>query len=78
MDENTHVTDPTDREDLKHVDTVTPESGLNGTPGTSEGEGSIGERTDWDPSNLGNDIPADGDMTHPAPINQPLGKAPGM
>jgi hypothetical protein len=78
MDENTHVTDPTEREDLKHTDTVTPEGGLNGTPGTSEGEGSIGARVDHDPSNLGNDIPDEGDLTHPAPINQPLGKAPGM
>ena len=78
MDENTHITDPNERRDLEHVDKVTPTGGLNGTPGTSSGEGPIGVRVDHDPSNLGNDIPEEGDLIHPAPINQPLGKAPSM
>jgi hypothetical protein len=78
MDENTHVTEPNERTDLEHTDTVTPDGSLNGTPGTSAGEGAIGIRVDHDPSNLGNDIPEQGDLTHPAPVNQPLGKMPGM
>jgi hypothetical protein len=78
MDDNTHVTDPSERDDLEHTDKVFPDAGLNGTPGTSTGEGPIGERVAHDPANLGDDIPESGDLTHPSPINQPLGKAPGM
>jgi hypothetical protein len=78
MDDNTFVTDPSERTDLEHTDTVTPDSGLNGTPGTSAGDEPIGVRVDHDPANLGNDIPEEGDLTHPAPMNQPLGKMPGM
>jgi hypothetical protein len=78
MDDNTHLTDPNQREDLGHTDTVTPDAGLNGTPGTSQGDEPIGVRVERDPSNLGNDIPESGDLTHPSPVNQPLGKMPGM
>lgn len=78
MDDNTFGTDSNEREDLEHTDTVTPDAGLNGIPGTSKGDAPIGVRVDRDPSNLGNDIPEEGDLTHPSPVNQPLGKMPGM
>ena len=65
--DNVYQTDPNEREDLKHTDTVA----------TEESE-PIGVRVQRDPSNLGNDIPEEGDLTHPAPVNQPLGKMPGM
>jgi hypothetical protein len=41
-------------------------------------EGSIGGRVGHDPSNLGDDIPDQGDLVHPAPIDAPVGKTPGM
>jgi hypothetical protein len=76
--DNVHVTKPTDRDDLKHTDTIS-----TGEPGETarrmdEEDAPIGIRVERDPSNLGNDIPEEGDMTHPAPINQPLGRMPGM
>jgi hypothetical protein len=39
---------------------------------------SIGERTGHDPNNLGDDIPDQGDLVHPAPANAPVGKTPTM
>jgi len=38
----------------------------------------ISNRTGRDPSNLGDDVPNEGDMVHPAPVNEPVGKMPGM
>jgi len=81
-DDNVHDTKPTQREDLKHVDTVS-----SGEPG------SISSRVGRDPANLGDEIttagdatipspddevPGSSDLTHSAPGNEPLGKAPAM
>jgi hypothetical protein len=77
-DSNVHQTSPNEREDLEHTDTLTTDAGMNGTPGASQGDAPIGVRVERDPSNLGNDIPEAGDLTHPSPVNQPLGKMPGM
>jgi hypothetical protein len=75
---NVHDTSPNEREDLEHTDTIST-GGAEDTAKTLADEGApIGMRVDHDPSNLGNDIPEEGDLTHPAPMNQPLGKAPGM
>ncbi len=41
-------------------------------------DGPIGARVGHDPSNLGDDVPDSGDLVHPAPMNDPVGKAPGM
>jgi hypothetical protein len=38
----------------------------------------IATRTGGDPSNLGDDVPDSGDLVHPAPVNAPVGKMPGM
>lgn len=63
------------------------EQSLNPTgevPVPGEGVGSIpddsgvGARLGQDPSNVGNDIPDTGDVVHPAPVNAPIGKMPGM
>lgn len=92
-DNNVYETKPTQREDLKHVDTVA--SGDTPVPGAGAGgdTGPISTRVWRDPSNLGDEIPVAGDLTvpsaevesptgadltHPSPINEPLGKAPGM
>jgi hypothetical protein len=78
-EENVHETQPSSRDDLKHTDTVSSATGPDGTEtGAGGEEGPIGVRVERDPSNLGNDIPEEGDLVHPSPINQPLGKAPGM
>ena len=45
--------------------------------GTPARTGPIGVRVASDPSNLGDDIPESGDLTHPSPINEPLGKSAG-
>jgi hypothetical protein len=92
-DDNIYNTSPTQRDDLKHVDTVA--SGDTPLPGIGGGgdAGPISTRVGRDPSNLGDEIPVAGDitvpsaedevpmgadLTHPSPINEPLGKAPGM
>lgn len=88
-DDNVYETRPTQRDDLKHVDTVA--SGERRMP---DGDARpISTRVGRDPSNLGDEIPVAGDitvpsaedevpagadLTHPAPINEPLGRAPGM
>jgi hypothetical protein len=38
----------------------------------------IANRVGRDPNNLGDDVPNDADLVHPAPINAPVGKMPGM
>ncbi len=38
----------------------------------------ISNRVGQDPSNLGDDVPSEGDLVHPAPVNEPLGRMPGM
>ena len=77
-DPNVHDTQPNEREDLKHTDTVSTGGAEDTAKTLTEEGGPIGMRVDRDPSNLGNDIPEEGDLTHPSPMNQPLGKAPGM
>lgn len=80
-DNNVHETEPSNREDLKHTDTVSTATAPDGTEiGNADGdeEGPIGVRVANDPSNLGDDIPESGDLTHPSPINEPLGRAPAM
>ena len=44
----------------------------------AEEDAPIADRVGRDPSNLGDDIPDQGDVVHPAPMNAPVGKAPGM
>ena len=81
-DDNVYEPKPTQRDDLKYVDTV-----------ASGDQGPISTRVGRDPANLGdeipvagdittpspdNEIPSGGDLTHPSPMNEPLGKAPGM
>lgn len=73
-----HEAKPTDREDLKHVDTVSTNDPAETPDGAAAEDGPIGVRVGYDPSNLGDDIPDAGDLTTPSPINEPLGKAPGM
>ena len=92
-DDNVYDTKPNERDDLGHVDTVasgdTPAPGV----GAGSHEGPISTRVQHDPSNLGDEIPEApdktypgptdenhdaGDLTHPSPMNEPLGKAPGM
>jgi hypothetical protein len=100
--ENVHETQPTERDDLKHTDTVfasqTPDSNpvggdpagyeqsinpLGEVPPAAQGDPAaedapISNRTDRNPANLGDDIPEQGDLVHPAPVNAPVGKMPGM
>jgi hypothetical protein len=76
---NVYETEPSNREDLKHTDTVSSTTGPDGNELPIDGtDGPIGVRVDRDPTNLGNDIPEEGDLVHPSPVNQPLGKMPGM
>src|SRR4051812_37295603 len=98
-DNNVHVTVPSEREDLKHEDTVLGGSATDGgdaagyeqsinpvgeVPPTADGgriaaeDEPIASQVDRDPSNLGDDIPNEGDLVHPAPMNAPVGKMPGM
>jgi hypothetical protein len=83
-DDNVYQPEPSNRDDLKHTDTVSTASDASigdpeeQTARAASEDGPIGMRVDRDPSNLGNDIPEEGDLTHPAPVNQPLGKSPGM
>jgi hypothetical protein len=78
---NVHDTTPTEREDLKHTDTVmTPPDGQEGDPaGYEQSISPVGEvppASDIPASS--DDIPSEGDLVHPAPINAPVGKMPGM
>lgn len=75
---NVHTTEPSDRDDLKHVDTVSTNRPDETREGAAAEDGPIGLRLGHDPSNLGDDIPDEGDLIHPSPINEPLGKVPGM
>lgn len=77
-DSNVHRTEPTNREDLEHTDTVSTNAPDETLDAATSQDGPIGLRVDHDPSNLGDDIPDEGDLTTPSPINEPLGKAPGM
>jgi hypothetical protein len=77
-DENVHDIQPGEREDLEHTDTISTGGAEETAKTLAEEGGPIGIRVDRDPSNLGNDIPEEGDLTHPAPINQPLGRTPAM
>jgi hypothetical protein len=63
-------------EDLEHTDTV-----IN--PPADSREEALREDypagvLDQQPTELDDDIPEEGDLTHPSPINEPLGKAPAM
>jgi hypothetical protein len=65
-----------ERDELKHTDTV-----INPAPNTREDalrEDEPAGVLDQQPSNLDDDLPGEGDLTHPSPINEPLGKMPGM
>jgi len=77
-DRDVHTTQPTDREDLEHTDTVSTNEPGETPDAAAAQDGPIGLRVGYDPSNLGDDIPEAGDLTTPSPINEPLGKAPGM
>ncbi|HEY7024730.1 MAG TPA: hypothetical protein VH371_07210 [Candidatus Limnocylindrales bacterium] len=73
-----HTTEPTEREDLKHTDTVSTNEPQETADAAAAQDGPIGLRVGHDPSNLGDDVPDAGDLTTPSPINEPLGKTPGM
>jgi hypothetical protein len=77
---NVHDTPPTERDDLKHTDTVLTDDSLGTDPAGYEQ--SINPLGEVPPANdlpdAGDDIPNEGDLVHPAPINAPVGKAPGM
>jgi hypothetical protein len=75
---NVHTTEPTDRDDLKHVDTVSTDRPDETPEGARDQDAPIGIRVGQDPSNLGDDVAGEGDLTHPAPNNEPLGRAPAM
>ena len=66
-DNNVHETEPTDRDDLKHTDTVATEE--------TEDPGAVG--AEQDPFDLDRDIAEDGELVHDSPINEPLGRMPG-
>lgn len=69
---------PIDPEDLKHTDTVSTNRPSETPEGAAEQDAPIGIRVGQDPSNLGDDIPDEGDLMHPSPNNEPLGRAPAM
>jgi hypothetical protein len=52
--------------------------GTEGMDLPSDDTASVAERAGRDPSNLGDDVPSQGDIVHPAPINDPIGRTPGM
>lgn len=68
----------TERDDLKHTDTVSTNEPDETRDVAARDDGPIGLRVGNDPSNLGDDVPDAGDLTYPSPVNEPLGKAPGM
>ena len=49
-----------------------------GTELPADDDAPIADRVGRDPSNLGDDVPDQGDLVHPAPVNSPVGKSPGM
>lgn len=83
---NVHITDPNEREDLKHEDTVLGGGSIDGgdPAGYEQSINPVGEvpppgnATDVDGSGASDDIPNEGDLVHPAPVNAPVGKMPGM
>lgn len=87
-EQNAQHVDQNERTDLLHTDTIATDEGAGSDPAGYEqsinpvgevpsGE-SIADRTGRDPANLGDDIPDQGDVVHPAPVNAPVGKTPGM
>jgi len=68
-DDNVHDAKPNEREDLKHADPAGYEQSINPV-------GEVPPASDL--PNAGDDIPNEGDLVHPAPINAPVGKTPGM
>jgi len=77
-DREVNTTQPAERDDLKHTDTVSTNEPLETPDAAAAQDGPIGLRVGYDPSNLGDEIPEASDLTTPSPINEPLGKAPGM
>ena len=71
-------TKSTQPEDLTHTDTVSTNLPTETPKGAAAEDAPIGIRVGNDPSNLGDDMPAEGDLIHPSPMNEPLGKVPGM
>ena len=64
---NVHATEPTDRDDLKHTDTVAINDAED--PGTTGPE--------QDAFDLDRDIVEDDELVHDSPVNEPLGRMPG-
>jgi hypothetical protein len=78
-DDNVHETEPTNREDLKHTDTVSSTTDPDGTEMAIDGAdtpGTVG--AEQDPFDLDRDIREDDELTHDSPVNEPLGRMPGM
>ena len=79
--DNVHDTKPTNRDDLKHTDTIVTDRGTDGADpaGYEQSINPLGEVPPADDlTDASDDIPNEGDLVHPAPINAPVGKMPGM
>ena len=76
---NVHETEPTNRDDLKHTDTVSSTTAPDGSEVDTEGAldpGATGP--EQDPFNLDREIVEDDELVHDSPVNEPLGRMPGM
>ena len=62
----------------EHIDTVSTNQPDETPEAAAVQDAPIGLRVGHDPSNLGDEVTGEGDLTYPSPINEPLGKAPGM
>lgn len=77
--DNVYETDPTDRDDLKHTDTVSSTTGPDGRSTETEDALSRADTgPEQDPFDLDSEIDEDNEMVHDSPVNEPLGRMPGM
>ena len=62
----------------EHIDTVSTNQRDETPEAAAAQDAPMGIRVGQDPSNLGDEVTEEGDLTHVAPTNEPLGRAPGM
>ena len=62
----------------EHIDTVSTNQPDETPEAAAAQDAPMGIRVGQDPSNLGDEVTEEGDLTHVAPTNEPLGRAPGM